>query len=75
MESASQGKQGSGISVFAALAGMLVTFLAGVFVGLHPTWIPIKTSSYPDVSQPVVLPPPSASPTTQPKTQPAESGG
>jgi hypothetical protein len=70
MENAPQGKQKSGVSVFAALAGMLVTFLAGVFVGLHPTWIPIKTSSYPDVSQPVALP---SSPTS-PTTQPAESG-
>jgi hypothetical protein len=40
-----QSKQRHGVSIFFALAGMLVTFLAGIFVGLHPAWIPIKVTS------------------------------
>jgi hypothetical protein len=70
METASE-KRRPGVSVFFALAGMVVTFLLGVFVGLHPAWIPIHTSSFPDVSQPVVLPSASA-PSSQPQTQPTE---
>jgi hypothetical protein len=69
-----QGRRKSGVGVFTALAGMLVTFLAGIYVGLHPGWIPVKTSWYPDVGEPVAIPPASSAPTTQSDTRPAEAG-
>jgi hypothetical protein len=80
METAPQnGKKGERIGLFTALAGMLVTFLVGVFVGLHPRWIPIETSSVPDYGSPAKPPvvtteAAQASPATAPDTQPASRG-
>lgn len=76
MESATQEQPGYRIGILGAIAGMVVTFLLGVYVGLHPAWIPIKTSSMPDNGQPVKLPEPKSSnehsrPATMPQTQPA----
>jgi hypothetical protein len=46
-----QNKQSHGVGILTALVGMLVAFLAGIFVGLHPSWIPIKTSQSGDINQ------------------------
>jgi hypothetical protein len=76
METAPQQKQqGYKVGIFGALAGMVVTFLLGVYVGLHPMWIPMKTSSVGDNGAPVKPPAPiiereRAHPTTMPQTQP-----
>jgi hypothetical protein len=81
METAPQNgkKEGARIRLFAALAGMVVTFLLGIFVGLHPRWIPIETSSAPDYGSPAKMPVVTtegtqAGPTTVPDTQPASRG-
>jgi hypothetical protein len=76
---AQQKQPKSGVGIFAALAGMLVTFLLGFFVGLHPSWIPFKTSSADDNSAPVNLPATGpekqrARPSTTAHTQPAKIG-
>jgi hypothetical protein len=42
MESTYKRPATKGVSVLGALAGMLITFIGGVYVGLHPSWIPIK---------------------------------
>jgi len=70
METGPQQKK-RGVGILTALAGMLITFLAGVYVGLHPAWIPIRTGATPqDFSSPMILP---AGATTEPATQPAEA--
>ena len=43
METAQPKKQsGLSISIWGALAGMVVTFLLGIYVGFHPNWIPVR---------------------------------
>ena len=42
MESTYKPPVRKGVSVIGALAGMLITFIGGIYVGLHPAWIPIK---------------------------------
>ena len=65
-------KQGLHFSLFTSLAGMLITFLAGIYVGLHPTWIPIKlgASSDDNPNLPLKL---NVAPTTSHATTPASS--
>jgi len=41
------------IGVVPALIGMVITFLAGVYVGLHPNWVPIKGTTMEDFSKPI----------------------
>jgi hypothetical protein len=53
------------VSIAGALAGMVVTFLLGVYVGVHPTWLPIKSSSVSDFSTPLKTPPATQPATTQ----------
>jgi hypothetical protein len=70
-----QKKQGIRVSIFSALSGMVVTFLLGLYVGLHPTWIPINSSSTGEDGGPVRLPTPRTErerphPTTTTQTQP-----
>jgi hypothetical protein len=70
MENEPQQRRGNSVTIIGALAGMAVTFVFGVYVGLHPTWIPIKTSSQGDYSAPVTLPDlPHTQPTTAPTTR------
>jgi hypothetical protein len=44
MESQQQVPRSKGISGLSALLLVVVAFGAGIFVGLHPQWIPIKTT-------------------------------
>lgn len=44
--------RGNRVGLFVFISGMLVTFILGVFVGLHPTWLPFKTTSEVDFSSP-----------------------
>ncbi len=61
-------KQSKGVSPFAALAGMLVTFVAGIFLGLHPAWIPIGSGNSGELNPASVKP---IIPATEPATAPA----
>jgi hypothetical protein len=58
-------KRAKRIGVLPALIGMVITFLVGVYVGLHPNWVPIKGTTMEDFSKPIgrSAPPP---PGTQP---------
>jgi hypothetical protein len=54
---------------------MMVSFVGGVFVGLHPNWIPISVplpspgpAATPDNGQPSEIGPPTTMPTTQEAT-------
>ena len=83
MENTPQEKKKSCGSYFiGTIIAVIVAFLAGVFVGLHPDWIPINTTA--NESQPVMSSVPGATaprepvhpeeaPQTQPTTEP--SGG
>ncbi|MDB5323029.1 MAG: hypothetical protein JWN40_4660 [Phycisphaerales bacterium] len=74
METAPQ-KPGYRISLFAAIGGMLITFLLGMYVGVHPMWIPVKASSTVDDVAPARRPMPATEPDrTAPLTQPATTG-
>ena len=43
MESTSQQTRNTkGVSLIGAIMGMAITFLGGIFVGLHPSWLPLK---------------------------------
>jgi hypothetical protein len=77
MESTTQPPARSpGVSYIGAFAGMLVTFVAGVYVGLHPSWIPIKGNGANEmgtplkVGSPAVITPDHAMPATMPATMP-----
>ena len=60
------------INGVAAILGMVVTFLVGAYVGLHPLWIPFDVSGLQDKG-PAVGPPAMATPAmTAPAT--TESG-
>jgi hypothetical protein len=65
------------------LAAVIVAFLIGVCVGLHPSWIPINVRSGPDMSVPDAVStssgdinrdartaPPTTEATAEPATQP-----
>jgi len=73
METASQPKKHSRIyGYLAALAGMLVSFIAGILVGLHPQLLPdLGWAWHPNVDQPAVQTP--SVPTTQPASTTAPS--
>jgi cell division protein FtsN len=63
------------IGIGGALAGMVITFLLGVYVGVHPAWLPIKTTSVEDFSRPLKPSTTDAGstdrhPTTTPQTRP-----
>jgi hypothetical protein len=62
-----------GVSLVGALGGMLITFLIGVYVGIHPNWIPIKTTpeSNDSTAAPLPMPDVSAPPATMPSTMPS----
>jgi hypothetical protein len=54
------------MGLLGTILGILIGFLGGVYVGLHPQWIPIKGIGTTDESsQPVVMPAPASQPTTQ----------
>ncbi len=66
------------IGIGGAIAGMVVTFLLGIYVGLHPAWLPIKTTTVEDFSHPLkrssTEPTMRDQPTTTPTTQPTRPG-
>jgi hypothetical protein len=72
-------RQRKGVSIATAIAGMLITFIGGVVVGLHPAWIPIKGYGNPELPDMPVRFPDSPAATTAdhvptPQTQPATGG-
>src|SRR5438045_2487344 len=63
-------KPANRISLFAAASGMLVTFLLGIYVGVHPNWLP-RFGASPDYSKPVDIPAGSSgAPRERPTTAP-----
>jgi len=48
MEPTAQEKKRRGLqmSLFSAVGGMVVTFMLGLFVGVHPEWIPVRLASF-----------------------------
>jgi hypothetical protein len=67
-----QNKSQHGVSVFAFVFGMLVTFMVGLYVGLHPAWIPIKLGNFADAVTDQPSPAKSFSrPTSEPSETPA----
>jgi hypothetical protein len=64
MENVPQPMKSKGVSVIVALFGMAITFLGGVYVGIHPNWIPIGSGN--NTSEP--LPPMTPAATSQPST-------
>jgi hypothetical protein len=58
MESAGNNPSNArGVSIIGACAGMLVTFIAGIVVGLHPTWVPFYSSADSNINgKPIPLP-------------------
>jgi hypothetical protein len=76
METAPQEKKpGYRISLFSAIGGMVITFMLGMYVGVHPMWIPVKASSsvddVPAGRRPVLTTEPDRG---LPQTQPATTG-
>jgi hypothetical protein len=53
-----------GKGFFGIIAGTLIGFFAGVYVGFHPQWIPIKGVGPADDSTPT-MPAPASQPTTR----------
>jgi hypothetical protein len=41
------------IDILIAAAGMVLTFILGIFVGIHPNWIPVGSGGR-DFSQPTI---------------------
>jgi hypothetical protein len=71
-------KPGLKISIWSAFGGMLVMFLIGIYVGIHPNWIPIRSSPFEDFTTPakIAFPPPATEPGEMPRaaqTQPEAS--
>jgi hypothetical protein len=58
-----------GVSLIGAFFGMLITFLGGVFVGTHPSWIPIRWFEKGDSLGPTQT---YVAPTTMPDDVPAK---
>lgn len=46
-------REGRRVSLFAAASGVVVAFFVGMFVGLHPAWLPNLGSAHDDLG-PVV---------------------
>lgn len=63
METTPTIRRSGSVSWIGAIAGMLVTFLIGIYVGLHPAWIPLKGNT-PSVNNPI--PAGTPAPTTMP---------
>jgi hypothetical protein len=85
METTPQGKKPASLPSFIGTAvAVIVAFLLGIFVGLHPSWIPLHTSGPVEPDLPSMTSTPSADtgtdnrdrgqPTTEPATAPAAAG-
>jgi len=68
-----QNRQGRRSNIFSTLAWMVVAFLAGIYVGLHPTLIPIDLNSKEEINPPTSSEPISDQSREVPQTQPATS--
>jgi hypothetical protein len=57
--------------IIGTLAWMLVAFIAGIFVGIHPEWVPNMPWAYhPNLDQPPTLHVPTTEPSSS--TEPSE---